>query len=88
MLTLPHVTQMGSVTSGAFANSLSRELLNGWIYTLPIGLFLDADGRCWEGIGLAPAPGNQVQNTKDDIEAGTDVMLETAIARLSAAGNR
>jgi carboxyl-terminal processing protease len=83
MLELPHVTQLGSTTSGAFANNVPRELLNGWVYTLPIGLFLDADDRCWEGIGLAPLPENQIKNTKEDIEAGVDVVLETAIARLS-----
>ena len=52
---------MGSITSGAFANSLTRELINGWLYGLPIGLFLGADDMCYEGIGLAPLPENQVE---------------------------
>jgi len=82
MKTIPHVTQLGNITAGAFANVLNRELLNGWMYMLPAGLFTTPDDQCFEGIGIEPNTEDVVINTPEDIEAGRDVVLETAIERL------
>ena len=82
MSRLPYVTQMGSTTSGACANTLRRELLNGWFYSVPIGLFTDMEDRSVEGIGIVPAEENRFVNTPEDLQAGIDTVLEAAIARL------
>ena len=83
MTALPHVTQMGSTTAGACANTLRRELLNGWFYTVPIGFFTDPQGHSVEGIGFVPDEVNYVINTPDDLDAGIDTVLETAMLRLT-----
>ncbi len=81
--TMPYVTQMGSTTAGACANTLKRELLNGWFYTVPIGFFSDLKGHSVEGKGFVPAKENQVVNTPEDLQNGIDTVLESAIGRLT-----
>ena len=80
MRTLPHVVHMGSTTSGAFANTVTCELLNGWTYVIPIGLFRTIDNICYEGIGITPDV--IITNTEADINAGRDLVLEAAISAL------
>jgi carboxyl-terminal processing protease len=80
MRVLPHVVHMGSITSGAFANTITCELLNGWTYVLPIGLFRTTDNICYEGIGITPDV--IVVNTEADLLAGNDPVLEAAITSL------
>ena len=53
MRALPHVTHVGQRTRGAFSE-LSRMLPNGWYVVLSNEIFLDADGKPWEGIGIPP----------------------------------
>lgn len=77
MKTLPHVTQIGDKTSGAFSDNIYRDLYNGWIYSLTIGDYRAADGKSYEGIGLVPDV--QVVNTKETIAQGKDVVIEKAI---------
>jgi C-terminal processing protease CtpA/Prc len=78
---LSHVTTMGDTTSGAFSDMMIRELPNGWAYTLSIGDWRDHDLVSYEGIGLAPD--SVVINDPEDIHAGKDQLLETAIEYLS-----
>lgn len=73
------VTQLGDTTFGIFSDNPKRELPNGWIYSVPSGDFRAADSKSYEGIGVAPQI--RAVNTKDDIAAGRDNVLETALKR-------
>jgi carboxyl-terminal processing protease len=53
MRALPHVTHVGQRTRGAFSE-LSRRLPNGWFVVLSNEIFVDADGKAWEGAGIPP----------------------------------
>jgi carboxyl-terminal processing protease len=53
MRALPHVTHVGQRTRGAFSE-LSRRLPNGWFVVLSNEIFVDADGKAWEGVGIPP----------------------------------
>ena len=74
------VTQLGDTTFGVFSDNPRRELPNGWIYSVSSGDFRAADGKSYEGIGVAPKI--RVVNTKEDIAAGRDKVLEAAMNRL------
>ena len=74
------VTQLGDTTFGIFSDNPKRELPNGWIYSVSPGDFRAADGKSYEGIGIAPKI--RVVNTKEDIAAGKDIVLEAALKRL------
>jgi carboxyl-terminal processing protease len=81
MLELPQVVQAGDTTAGAFSDNPSRQLYNGWIFSLSVGDFRDASGRSHEGKGLAP----QLlwENKAEDVKAGKDEALEKAIQHLA-----
>lgn len=76
-----HVTIVGDTTSGAFSDMTSRELPNGWVYTISIGDWRSADGTSYEGIGFPPDV--LVQNDSTDVANGRDEALEKAIDLLS-----
>lgn len=80
MNTQSHVRQLGDTTAGGFSDVVSRELPNGWLYFLGVGDYRNANGNSEEGTGIAPAI--QVANTKKDIDAGNDKVLEAAILKL------
>jgi C-terminal processing protease CtpA/Prc len=80
MRQITSVTQVGDTTYGIFSDNPQRELPNGWIFTVSTGDFRAADGRNYEGIGLAPQV--LVQNRKAEVEAGQDKALEKAIGLL------
>ena len=82
MRTLPHVIQAGDATSGAFADTAPHTLPNGWRFSAPFNLFRDRDGFCWEGIGIPPD--YRQLNTKADIDAKRDRVLELAIALIES----
>ncbi|MGN6248013.1 MAG: S41 family peptidase [Ginsengibacter sp.] len=80
MNTQPEVTQMGDTTAGGFTDVISRELPNGWLYFVGVGDYRDASGKSEEGIGVAPKI--YAINSKSDIDAGKDKVLEQAIDSL------
>lgn len=82
MRTLPHVTQIGGTTGGAFSDNVMREAGNGWSYTISVGDYRDANGVSYEGIGLAPAV--PVDGSYEALAAGVDTVLEAADAYLAA----
>ncbi len=82
MRTLPHVIQVGDITSGAFADTAGHTLPNGWRFSAPFNLFRDRNGFCWEGIGI-PAD-YRITNTKADIQAKRDKVLEFALALIAS----
>jgi C-terminal processing protease CtpA/Prc len=78
MLSLPQLTSMGDTTTGAFANAVTRELPNGWLYTISIGDWRTGDGQSYEGLGIPPD--SLVQNQANEIRSGQDKVLEAAIS--------
>ncbi len=82
MRVLPHVTLVGDLTSGVFADVYSDVLPNGWSFRVPYKLFVDYAGFCWEGIGVPPDL--RIINTKEDVQRGKDSVLELAIALLDS----
>lgn len=78
MRVLPHVTVVGDATSGVFADVYGDRLPNGWTFRVSFKLFIDQTGFCWEGIGV-PSDIRQT-NTKQDIEAQRDKVLELAVS--------
>ena len=86
MRELPHVTNLGEFTSGAYSDEYWDTLPNGWRVSIANMLYLDARGRCWEGIGTPPDI--RLVNTKEDIAAGRDRVLEAALELLLAGPER
>jgi carboxyl-terminal processing protease len=84
MRVLPHVTVVGDLTAGAFSSQFPERLPNGWILWLAYRVIRDHNGVCWDGIGVAPDL--RIKNTKADIDAGRDRVLEFAM-RLLRSGN-
>ncbi|EMR02825.1 S41 family peptidase [Cesiribacter andamanensis] len=80
MRKLPQVVHAGDTTAGAFSDNPSRQLLNGWIFSLSVGDFRDAEGVSYEGKGIAPAL--VWQNNPADVRAGKDEALEKAMEHL------
>lgn len=77
---LSNITTVGDTTSGAFSDAVLHEMPNGWLYALSVGDYRAADGKSYEGIGLAP--NFLVLNQKAEILAGKDAALEFAIQKL------
>jgi C-terminal processing protease CtpA/Prc len=79
--TLDQVTQVGDTTGGAISDNIMREMYNGWLYSISVGDYRDAEGISYEGKGIAPDV--LVENTPAEIDAGQDRALEYAISTLS-----
>ena len=78
---LPNSTQIGDTTLGAFGEITSTaELPNGWTFMYPCTLTTLPDGSCLEGVGIVPDI--LIENTKADIDAKRDNVLEYAISFL------
>jgi C-terminal processing protease CtpA/Prc len=79
MRQLPNVTIMGDTTAGSSGRPVTRELPNGWTYTISTWIEYDLDHRPIEGAGIAPA--TVVRPTRAELSAGNDVVFTTARAR-------
>lgn len=77
MRVLPHVTAVGDLTSGCFADVYGDRLPNGWRFGVSFKLFTDYSGFCWEGIGVPMDL--RILNSKEDIDNKTDRVLEFAL---------
>jgi len=82
MRVLPHVTLVGDLTSGVFADVYGDTLPNGWQFGCSYKLFVDYAGFCWEGIGVPPDL--RIINTDEDIQQEKDRVLEFAIELLNS----
>jgi len=85
MRVLPNVTSVGELTGGCFASYYAERLLNGWSVTLPYSYAVDQNDFCWEGIGVPP--NLRLINTKEDIAAGNDKVLELGVNLIKAGGH-
>jgi C-terminal processing protease CtpA/Prc len=77
MRVIPHVTLVGDMTSGCFADAYGTRLPNGWRFSISFKLFTDQNGFCWEGIGVPPDL-RQI-NSVADIKNKTDRVLELTV---------
>ncbi|WP_234734587.1 S41 family peptidase [Tellurirhabdus bombi] len=80
MKRLPYLKQVGLTTPGAISDKATREMPNGWQFTLSIGEYLDHNGLSWEGKGLAPDV--SIANTDEDLMKGKDPQLDKALQLL------
>jgi hypothetical protein len=80
MRVFPHVTVIGDITGGGAGNPILRELPNGWVYRLSRWQELTPEMENYEGIGLMPDV--LVGILEEDLAAGRDTILETAITTL------
>ncbi|MEO0734380.1 MAG: S41 family peptidase [Bacteroidota bacterium] len=79
---LPHVTRIGTPTSGDFSDTGMRRFLpNGMQYQYSIMQFLRPDGSSPDGSGHQPDI--YVRNSVEDIRAGNDLVLERALQFLA-----
>ena len=79
---LSYSTQIGDTTFGCFGDILKTgELPNGWTFRYPCRLTTTPEGYCPEGTGIIPDV--LVENTKRDIDAGNDRVMQYAIQYLS-----
>lgn len=85
MRVLPNVTSIGENTGGCFATYYPEKLMNGWTLTMPWSYVVDQNDFCWEGMGVPP--NIRKLNTKEDIAAGNDKVLELALNILKVGGN-
>ncbi len=77
---LPNVTLVGEATAGSPRSPLVRTLPNGWVLGVPNTAVAAADGTKLVGTPLVPDVAAAL--TVDDVVAGRDPGLETALALL------
>jgi carboxyl-terminal processing protease len=65
MRALPNVTHVGQTTRGTLSDVLSKPLPNGWSLNLSNEIYIDADGRRWEGVGIPPQIALDVFSAQD-----------------------
>lgn len=82
MRVLPHVTVVGDITSGCFADVEWHDLANGWRFSVAKNLFVDYAGRCWEGLGVPP----DIMVRGYELEGDVDRAFELAVNLLKNGG--
>ncbi len=78
MARVPQPPRIGSTTQGVFADTLDRQLPNGWTVTLGNERYLGPDGRSYEGPGIPPTVRTPVF-TPDELAANQDPALDAAL---------
>jgi hypothetical protein len=78
MRVLPNVTVVGDSTAGGSGAVLPRELPNGWTYTFSASLGQAVGSGPFEEVGLAPDI--WVRGSAQELAAGRDAALDTALA--------
>lgn len=73
MKALPNVIHIGETTRGALSDMLDKPLPNGWQFSLSNEVYLDANGKSWEGIGIIP-------DYHVSIFRGTDINISHLLA--------
>jgi len=85
MKVLPNASSIGEATGGSGSAVYPERLINGWLVYVPYSYNTDQNDFCWEGIGVSP--NLRKTNTKEDIAASNDKVLEFAIEILKEGGN-
>lgn len=76
----PYSIHVGDTTGGGISGQITRELPNGWTYTLSPGVIYPPDQTPIEGTGIAPHV--TVTISSSDSMAGNDTILEEAMRLL------
>ncbi len=76
--TLPNLVQVGDTTNGGHSTMIGKELINGWYFTVSTQIIEFMDGKSYEGIGMIPDI--VVENSQEEMDAGQDKTLETALS--------
>jgi carboxyl-terminal processing protease len=78
MRALPNVVHLGETTDGSLSDELWKTLPNGWILSLSNEVYLDSDGKLWEGRGIPPefrlAISDEDEVTEEDEQSVRDVL--------------
>jgi carboxyl-terminal processing protease len=78
MRALPNVVHLGETTDGSLSDELWKTLPNGWILSLSNEVYLDSDGKLWEGRGVPPefrlAISDEDEVTEEDEQTVRDVL--------------
>ncbi len=78
---LPNSVQIGDTTNGSFGSVVHvAQMPNGWTLNYPCTLTTTPDGKSPEGVGIIPDI--YMNNTKADVDAGVDNVLDAAIQQL------
>lgn len=72
---LPNMKVVGQKTGGGAGGHLGYQLSNGWLIRVSVSDFV---GKDLKSIEIGVEPDVFIENSKEDIEKGRDVMLETA----------
>ena len=76
----PQVTTMGDRTAGASANPRTLEVADGIVVNMPRWVAMDADGKPFETVGIAPDV--RVEAKPEEFTPTSDPVLEAALKRL------
>ncbi|HEU4470857.1 MAG TPA: S41 family peptidase [Flavisolibacter sp.] len=85
MSVLLRVTLVGDNTLGIYSDMYGFELPNGWQVSLSNQRYYDADMICYEGRGTPVDL--VVRNTGQDLEKGSDPVIEAAVLKLRHVNN-
>lgn len=86
MRALPNAVQVGSATRGSLSDILAKPLPNGWSINLSNEVYLDADGRSWEGKGIPPKTPLGIFSPRDVMTG--HVAAVRAVARMARKDER
>ncbi len=83
MTGLPQVTLIGEPSGGIFSDMISKELPNGWTFTLSTEIYSDVDGNVYESVGV-PVEHFVDFYVPSDIISGRDTAIELALTLIDA----
>jgi len=86
MRSIDTVTHRGMRTRGAFSDVLEKALPNGWTVTLSNEVYLDAEGRHWEGYGITPEDPIAIFDPADIGNSHPNAILKLAASMASGPG--
>ena len=69
---------VGESSAGAYSDMLGKRLPIGWTFWLSNEVYFNHQGQVYEGRGQPPDI--EAPLAREDLEAGRDVALETAMA--------
>nr|BAT30972.1 hypothetical protein [Fulvimarina pelagi] len=76
---LPNIDHIGMATRGSLSDILTKRLPNGWSLDLANEIYLDHEGRFYEGIGIPPdveIPIYSKQNAPDDAKEAAKRLID------------
>ncbi len=83
MMGFPQVTLIGEPSGGIFSDMISKELPNGWSFTLSTEIYSDVDGNVYESVGV-PVEYFVDFYVPSDIISGRDTAIELALTLIDA----